>query len=76
MMEEMYEHGRGADIFDYEVRDEDIGLVAGDVESLKGQLILAVQSGDKSIRHKDAISHVLKNGDVIIAFSPAYLRRT
>ena len=74
MMEELYEHGRGADIFDYEVSEEDIGLVPGDVESLKGRLILAVQSNGSSIRHMEAIDHELKKGDVIIVFSPAYLR--
>lgn len=74
MMEEMYEHGRGADIFDYEVKEEDLGLFPSDVDSLQGQLVLAVQSGGRSIRHKEAAKHVLLRGDVIIVFSPAYLR--
>jgi voltage-gated potassium channel len=74
IIEELYEHGRGADIFDYEVSEEDIGLVPGDVKSVKGHLILAVQSNGRSIRRKEALDHVLKQGDVIIVFSPDYLR--
>lgn len=74
MMEELYEYGRGADIYDYPVTLEDIGKTAPEVEALHGRLILAVQSGDQSIRQPAAQSHGLKIGDVVIVFSPAYLR--
>jgi len=74
MMEELYEHGRGADIYDYPVKAEDVGKTAPELESLQGLLVLAVQSGDRSIRHRDVVSHKLKTGDIVIVFSPAYLR--
>lgn len=74
MMEELYEHGRGADLDDYAVVMDDIGKTCSDVERLQGRLVLAVQSGDRNIRHKEAQTHVLKQGDVVIVFSPAYLR--
>lgn len=74
MMEELYEYGRGADIYDYPVTAEDVGRKATELEELQGLLVLAVQSGERSIRHREATAHVLKSGDVVIVFSPAYLR--
>lgn len=74
MVEELYEHGRGANIDDYTATLEDVGKTASEVEGLRGRLVLAVQSGDKSIRQPEAQSFKLKEGDVVIVFSPAYLR--
>ena len=74
MVEELYEHGRGANIYDYTATLEDVGKTASEVEGLRGRLVLAVQSGDKAIRQPEAQSYELKEGDVVIVFSPAYLR--
>ncbi|MCH7945383.1 MAG: hypothetical protein IIC73_05130, partial [Armatimonadetes bacterium] len=61
-------------IDDYTVILEDVGKTVSEVEGLHGRLVLAVQSGDKSIRQPEAQSYELKEGDVVIVFSPAYLR--
>lgn len=74
MVEELYEHGRGADIYDFTVSAEDAGKTAQEVPGLQGRLVLAVQSDGVRIRHPEAHTRPLKAGDVVIVFAPAYLR--
>ncbi len=74
IVEELFEHGRGADIYDHLVGAEDAGKSAFALEALRGRLVLAVRSGEKTLRHQEVMGYKLKKGDVVVAFSPG-LRR-
>jgi voltage-gated potassium channel len=73
MLEELYEHGKGADIYDYVVQPEDVGKTAFELETMRGKLPLAVQSGGRTLRHQQARTYVLRAGDVVIVFDPEEL---
>lgn len=75
LVEELYAQGHGADIDDFTVSVEEEGKLTSQLERFDGQLILAIQSGDKTVRHPMVRGYKLKEGDVVTAFAPA-ARRT
>lgn len=70
LLEELFEHGRGADILDVPVASEDIGKKVSDLPALAGKLVLGVHTPDgKIIPFKQAASRPLERGDVVIAYA-------
>ncbi len=71
MMEEMYEHGYGADLFDYEIKADEAGKLPREIQAEKGWLILAVRTVDgKMLSFKDARGRKLEKGEVLVALTP------
>jgi voltage-gated potassium channel len=71
VMEELFEHGRGADMFDVPCRPEYIGRKPGELKALEGVLVLAVRTKEgEMIGFRDALYRPLEVGDTIIAFTP------
>jgi voltage-gated potassium channel len=71
VMEELFEHGRGADMYDVAVKDGDVGRTAGEVGARDGTLVLAVRTGaGEMLSFRDALNRPLQPGDTMVAFSP------
>lgn len=74
LVEELYAQGHGADIDDFTVTVEEEGKLASQIERFEGHVVLAIQSGDRTIRHPAVRGHKLKEGDVVTVFSPVSMR--
>lgn len=74
ILSELFEHGKGADIYDYPILPEDVGKTIDQVEELFGKLILAIISGQERLSSASLKSHRLKEGDVAIVYEPAAVR--
>jgi len=71
VMEELFEHGRGADIYDLAVRPGDIGRKPPEVSSTDGLLVLAVHtSAGEMLGFPEARNRPLAQGDVMVVFAP------
>ncbi len=70
LLEELFEHGRGADIVDVQVAAEDLGKKPGELARLEGKLVLGVHTVEgKIIPFRKAASRPLEKGDVVIVYS-------
>lgn len=71
VMEELFEHGRGADLYDLVVEGANVGRTPGEVGAREGILILAVRTrtGER-LSSRDALHRPLEKGDRLVAFSP------
>lgn len=71
MVEELFEHGRGVDIYDKPVSPDHIGHKPREVPELADALILAVRSeAGETIYLRDARHRPLQKGDILIIFTP------
>jgi len=71
VMEELFEHGRGADLYDVVVGQEHVGRTPGEVGARDGILILAVHTkAGEMLGFKDALYRPLETGDTMVAFAP------
>lgn len=69
LLEELFEHGRGADILDIPVSASDLGRKAMELPALEGKLVLGIHTETgKIIPFKTAATRPLEKGDVIIAY--------
>lgn len=72
VIEELFEHGRGADIYDYPVQERQVGKKPGELASLHGILVLAVRTADgQMLDFHSALDRPLARGDIIIVYSSA-----
>lgn len=70
MVEELFEHNRGVEIFDQAVTDSQIGKTPKEVPELADQLILAVKSSrGETFYLRQARHRKLEKGDVLIIFT-------
>jgi voltage-gated potassium channel len=71
VMEELFEHGRGADMYDMPVNASQIGRKPSDLTAFHHVLILAVRTQDgRMIGFEEARHRPLEDGDTVIAFTP------
>lgn len=69
LLEELFEHGRGADILDVPVHAADLGKKPSELASLDGKLVLGVHTENgKIIPFREAANRPLEKGDVVIAY--------
>lgn len=72
MVEELFEHGKGVDIYDKPVSPDHIGQKPREVPELADALILAIRTeSGETIYLKEARHRPLKRGDVLIIFTPS-----
>lgn len=71
LINEIFVHGHGADLFDYAVTSEDVGRRALELESIAGSLILGVRTADETLPYSRAHSRTLAKGDIVIVYRPA-----
>ncbi|RYG45925.1 potassium channel protein [bacterium] len=73
VMEQLFEHGRGADMYDEAVTEGHLGLTPKEVGAKEGTLILAVRTrAGEMLGFRDALHRPLERGDTMIAFSPPH----
>lgn len=72
VMEELFEHGRGVDIFDVPCKPTQVGRRPRDLKNLEGDLVLAVRTKEgELINFREAFDRPLEAGDTIIVLEPA-----
>lgn len=70
VMEELFEHGRGADIYDVVVDESRAGRKPGELASLDGMLVLAVHTHrGEMLDFRQALEHKLEQGDTLIVYA-------
>lgn len=71
VMEELFEHGRGADMYDMKIDDGHIGRTPGEIGAKEGFLVLAVRTRDgQMLGFQEALNRPLEQDDTIVVFSP------
>lgn len=70
IVEELFEHGQGADIFDYSVTAEDAGKRPHEIDALDDGVVLAVRSGSEEVRYRRIPAHECREGDVLVVLRP------
>ena len=71
VMEELFEHGRGADIYDIEVKPVDVGRMPKDLAAVDGLIVLAVHTKNgEMLSYQKALDRPLEMGDVLVVFAP------
>jgi len=74
LLEELFEHGRGADIIDVVVAPQDYGKTPGELVMLHDKLVLGVHTKEgKTLPFRASKDRHLEEGDVIIAFDDSQL---
>lgn len=70
MVEELFEHNRGVEIFDQPVADSQVGKTPKELPELADQLILAIKSSKgETFYLRDARHRPLERGDTLIIFT-------
>jgi voltage-gated potassium channel len=75
ILSELFEHGKGADIYDYVVTPGDVGKLPDQVKALAEKLVLAIVTGGRRLSSIEARAHKLRRGDVVIVYEPAARER-
>jgi len=71
VMEELFEHGRGADMYDVAIENGRIGRTPTEIGAMEGCLVLAVRTREGvMLGLRDALNRPLEKGDTIVVFSP------
>ncbi len=70
-LEELLDHGRGAEIDDYSVQPGDFGKAARDVASGHGAVALSLRRGSERLTFGDTQSATVQSGDVLILLRPS-----
>lgn len=70
VMEELFEHGRGADIYDYPVQEHQVGKKPSELTALSRILVLAVHTKDGTmLDFHTALDRPLQMGDIVIVYA-------
>ncbi len=71
VLEELFEHGRGADMYDVAIKDGRNGRTPSEIGADEGVLVLAVRTrAGVKLALRDALNRPLEEGDTIVVFSP------
>ncbi len=75
VMEELFEHGRGADIYDEAVSERHLGKRPSDLNAEEGIFVLAVHTrAGMTIDFREAQNRPLESGDVLVVYAPPQTR--